>query len=153
VRRSRGTLFLVLAYLTALVAPLRSGWTCPDGTPCEAMRQPVCTAHPAEKSCCEKPKVLTCKHSGGALTPSAEPQGPQVETPDHCRFHVSVPPQLIAMTADGTGVVDHGTALPVSLYVADDRASTGAGRLPALALGYRPPPLLESGPSRAPPAG
>ena len=54
---------------------------------------------------------------------------------------------------DGPVVVDAGDALPVCLSPLGERAAVGNVRFSALTLGYRPPPLLESGPSRAPPVG
>ena len=155
VKRPLSATILVLALLSTLAQPLRTGWACPDGTACVASHEKrfVCAGNQCatEKSCCVKEHPTACKHGafpGQDRTPAS---GSSVQTTDHCRFSISAPTHLTALTTDRATVAVTHVALAVPIF------ATLVASLPApvwrseLTLGYRPPPALSTGPSRAPP--
>lgn len=153
--RLRLILLLIVALFTAPLAPARAEWSCPDGTPCVAAGKQAfecaggqCRVH----SCCEKPSAHRCRH--GALPEAAPPgsRGNRVETPDHCRFHASAHPQLLAVHDDSRVLLAAEAApalLPARFRLPQGLRSSISWLIDA--YGYRPPPLLRTGPSRAPP--
>jgi hypothetical protein len=156
VQRPRTAILLILALLTALLTPVRTSWSCPDGTACVAERGRgyVCAGnHCAARSCCAVAKPCVCKH--GAFPGLGGPWStkPGVDTPDHCRFHVSAPPSLTAVLADSGGW--HGASVDLALAPIGIELSIPSAPVflrVEETLGYRPPPLLRTGPSRAPPS-
>jgi hypothetical protein len=154
-RRPRLALLLILAFLAALLAPVRVSWSCPDGTTCVAERgeRYVCAGGQCRShaSCCIVEQPCVCKH--GAL-PGARPGSKRlrIEGPDHCRFNVSARVQL------------RSAAQQVATFLAPDFDLLAPS--PPLSVprpwgspvwrdrhgpGFHPPPLLPAGPSRAPP--
>lgn len=145
---------LALAFLLAFLAPAHAGWSCPDGTPCVHDRHQgfvcageKCAAHAA--SCCVV-KTTRCKHGAA---PDSEPGAwrPALQAPDHCRYHVTAVPKLVAVaeavrffpvTADGVS-----PAPAIQLLLPAFRPVWRS----EYTLGYRPPPSLLLGPCRAPP--
>ena len=148
-------LSLLLAFLAALFAPVQGAWACPDGTPCvhDSAQGFVCAENQcsAKLSCCEA-KTTRCKH-GAAASPRGSGDGDAVITqPDHCRYSASQAPELTALTQTAKlrwGSVDAIPAPSLSLQLpAPPRAPVWRSEF---TLGYRPPPVLTLGPSRAPP--
>jgi hypothetical protein len=149
--------FLVtLSFLAALFAPVRTSWACPDGTACVAERDGawVCPggACQSEASCCQVSRPNACKH--GALPGSAPGKAgqPAVSVPDHCSFSVLGVPHPNSLIERASKVL----FVQVALITATESFELPAGFAPAWlavdSLGYRPPPHLSSGPSRAPPS-
>lgn len=148
-------LTLVLALLLALVAPAQAAWSCPDGTPCVHDQQQgyVCAGNKcaAQASSCCVVKTTRCKHGAAPARDGGRSRRSQLQAPDHCRFSVSSPPQL-------TVVAETAKLLWVGLDVALPSSAFRLSLSPAqpvwrseFTLGYRPPPILSSAPSRAPP--
>ena len=147
---------LRLAFLLALAGPAQAGWSCPDGTPCvhDPKHGYVC----AEKKCADQAssccvaKTTRCKH-GVAPTPANEDHSrrPRLHAPDHCRFSISAPPQITAVTPASALLLVLDAALPVPAPQLSPRRAQPVWRF-EFTLGYRPPPIVSSGPSRAPPA-
>ena len=152
--RLRVVLLLILALAAAPLAPVRAGWVCPDGTPCVERqdRSYVCPEpEPAVPSCCKKQEERPCKHGRlPGLSPQEGP-GSRLETPGHCRFVGAGRPQLTP-AADGRSLTV--SIAPAALPATAFQPSLPAGFLLVAhpeTLGYRPPPLPSTGPSRAPP--
>ena len=148
-------LLLILALFTSPLAPARAEWSCPDGTPCVASGKQVFESAGGQcriRSCCETPHARRCDHGAWPGLAVLAPSESQFQSPDHCRFHQSDPPQL-------TATHDHSQ----SLRVADSQIALLPTRfqLPQGVVshthwlvdhcGDRPPPLQLTGPSRAPP--
>ena len=156
VRRSKLAILLVIAFLLALLAPVQAGWACPDGTPCVADRDhgfvcasEQCRSHP---SCCEVEKPQLCRH--GALPTVSDPAStrPVIQSPEHCRFNVTAKPDLKAQAAQTETLLWFSFDVLPALVAVELTAPVGTPTwLAEDALGYRPPPLLSTGPSRAPP--
>lgn len=149
-------LTLVLAFLLALIAPAQTAWSCPDGTPCVHDQHEgfVC----AEKKCaaqassCCVVKTTRCKHGAAPAAQQGRSRGPHLQAPDHCRFSVSTPPQLTAVAAPASVLfVAVDAVLPTPALQLSLSPVQPVWRS-EYTLGYRPPPILSSGPSRAPPA-
>lgn len=155
VPRPRLALLLILAFLATFFAPIRAGWSCPDGTACVAGGGDsfVCVGGQcaSEMSCCEVERTVRCKH--GALPGSGRPSTqPGVEVPDHCRFSASVSPPLVAVTGYAGSLLDLTfVALPAFIGVEIAIPAAAPTWRAEHTLGYRPPPVLSTGPSRAPP--
>ena len=144
---------LILALVATLFAPLKVAWACPDGTPCAATDQGfACVGGQCatEASCCRVQTVHLCRH--GALPGVSNQAGSKlaVSAPEHCRFSVSVRPHLAAVTSGKLLLATPDAALALVSFTLAASAIRPTW-LAAPTLGYRPPPLLPSGPSRAPP--
>jgi hypothetical protein len=154
-RRPQLALLLILALLAALMTPVRVGWSCPDGTPCVAERgeRYVCAGGlcRSRASCCLIEKPCVCKH--GALPGSQQSsKRPRIEGPDHCRFSVSAHLKLRGATQQGaTLAAPSFDLLPPPAPVSVGPLSCVSGWRHRHGPGFHPPPLLPSGPSRAPP--
>lgn len=153
--RRLSALSLITAFLLALLMPARAGWACPDGTPCvhDQAAGYVCASGQcaAKLSCCEV-ETARCKH--GAL-PIDEPtsSGHSLGSEEHCRFNVSATTVGEARIAPAEALlVLHPAALPRTVQFDLTRASVTAFRRGEECLGFRPPPIRATGPSRAPPA-
>lgn len=154
-KRPQLALFLVIAFLLALTAPVRPSWACPDGTPCVHDR-----AHGyacAEKQCgakasCCIAQTVRCKH-GAWPGVAAKPTGPPaLAEADHCQFSLTAPPRLTALAEQTTKFLAFAPALlPADLVVLPVLPPSAPVWRAEQTLGYRPPPLLFLGPSRAPP--
>ena len=158
VKRPQLALLLVFAFLLAILAPVRESWSCPDGTPCVHDRAHgfVCVSKVcgAGASCCVARTVL-CKHGAWPGLPALNnlPTGrPAITTPDTCRFRVTAPPTLTALSKQPAKLL---VLAPAVLPAAPTHIFSVTPCMPAwlteYTLGYRPPPLLPLGPSRAPP--
>jgi hypothetical protein len=155
VRRSRLALLLVLTFLVALFAPVRVGWACPDGSPCVAEgRTYICAGKQCSvrASCCRVDRPNYCKHGAIPGGGGQRSDRPEIQAADRCHFSVS----------SWTRPVAGSTQRPVLLWLSFDVLPAPAAvelSAPDLTpvwlsvdtLGYRPPPSLLSGPSRAPP--
>ena len=155
-KRTRLALLLILAFLATFFAPLRASWACPDGTPCVTDRGHgfVCASDHCvtPKSCCEAERPLRCQH--GALPAVERPtgSGPALEAPDHCRFSVSAPYHLVAVAEQSTKLLWLSfDLLPAPALIEFMVAAVSPTWQSEYTLGYRPPPSLTLGPSRAPP--
>ena len=146
--------FLLLAFLLALTGPAQAGWSCPDGTPCvhDSSQGYVC----AEKKCADQAssccvaKTTRCKH-GGAPTPGEDhSRRSRFQAPDHCRFSISAPTQITAVTPAPALLLVLDAVLPVPALQLSPTPAQPVWRF-EFTLGYRPPPIVSSGPSRAPP--
>jgi hypothetical protein len=144
----------ILAFLLALVTPVRAAWSCPDGTPCvhDDVQGYVCAAGQcAEQASCCVAKTVRCKHGASPVVEQPVPDVPYMGTPEHCRFSVSAPPQLAAATTQTAGLQ---LAFDADLSAPAVQLSLSPAQpvwRPEFTLGYRPPPILSLGPSRAPP--
>jgi hypothetical protein len=156
VRRTKIAILLVIVFLLALLAPVQAGWACPDGTPCVADRDhgfacasDQCRSH---ASCCEVEKPQLCRH--GTLPEVSDPVStrPAIQGPDHCRFSVTAKPDLKA-AAEQTGKLISFSVdlLPTPAAVELTVPAASPIWQSEYTLGYRPPPSLSTGPSRAPP--
>jgi hypothetical protein len=152
-RNSRLPLVLALAFLASIFAPLRMGWACPDGTPCVANHSEhfecasnVCAS---AKSCCEREHPVACKH--GAFPAPSSDHRTSVQTPDHCRFNISTPPHLAAVVSSSSLHAPVADALPVRINLELPQPVIVPAWRSEYTLGYRPPPLERTGPTRAPP--
>ena len=148
-------LTLVLAFLPALLAPVQAAWSCPDGTPCvqDSRQGFVCAGDQCadETSSCCVVKTTRCKHGAAPAVSTERSHGSQVQAPDHCRFSVSGPPQLIALAENARLLQFTGDVfLPVPAFRLSLSPAPPVWRS-EFTLGYRPPPIVSSGPSRAPP--
>lgn len=156
VQRRNLALFLIVALLATFFAPIRSGWACPDGTACVSGedRGFVCAGGQCAtpKSCCQVKRTVRCKHGALPGQSDQERRSSGVESPDHCRFSVSVAPQLVAVTDQGGKLLTVAfDALPVLTAVELVVPAAAPAWRAEYTLGYRPPPILSTGPSRAPP--
>jgi hypothetical protein len=148
-------LLLVPAYLAMLVAPLRTSWACADGTHCvqDRTRQFVCPGGSCSTgaSCCKKKHAVACKH-GAFPSIQADSGSAGVESPDHCRFSISAAPKLVAAAETSDFLLSAGDMLPVAPTTAVPLPDFVPTWRTEYSLGYRPPPHLSTGPSRAPPS-
>ena len=148
-------LTLVLAFVLALVAPVQAAWSCPDGTACvpDSRQSFVCADAKcaSEASSCCVVKTTRCRHGAAPPANPERSQDPQIQAPDHCRFSVTVPPQLTALAESARLLQVTGEAsLPVPAFQLSLAPAPPVWRS-EFTLGYRPPPIVSSGPSRAPP--
>lgn len=152
VRRSLTARLLILAFLAAFFAPLRAGWACPDGTPCVAAHGNgyVCAGDHCRtaSSCCEVSRRNYCKH--GAVPARAD--SPVVSGPDHCLFSVAARERLTAVTEPAGKLIRLKVPMAVSPVLTVTPPVASPVWLADSTAGCRPPPLLPSGPSRAPPS-
>ena len=152
--RLRLILLLILALFAAPLAPVRAEWSCPDGTPCVASGKHgfECAGGRCRvQSCCESPHARRCQH--GALPGIADPgpAGSRWQSPDQCRFQQSDPPQLTAVHDDSKLLAGCAelALLPPAFQLRLGVTSHTCWLVDT--FGYRPPPLLPTGPARAPP--
>jgi len=149
-------ILLIMALVATLFAPVRAGWACPDGTPCVSDRGEgyYCTGdrRAIQTSCCRIERSLRCRH--GAFPGNERPERSVAEIigPDRCQFSVSTPPPVVA-AAKETGKL---LTLSLDSFPAPNSPEVTVPRATpawqsAYALGYRPPPIPPTGPSRAPP--
>lgn len=154
-KRPLSLTFLLLAYLATLVAPLRTAWACPDGTACVPNEQKrfACAGNQCatEKSCCVREHQTACKHGAFPSSKADEHSGHSVQSPDHCRFTISAPTQLTALTVQSAAPLVAIAALLVPFFRLPEAVYTEPVWRSEQTLGYRPPPILSTGPSRAPP--
>lgn len=153
--RPKTAIVVILAFLTAFFAPVRTSWACPDGTACVAGNDGVWVcpggACRSEASCCVVSRPTACKH--GAFPGSGPPDssGPRVTATDHCSFAVSGKPQLTSLIEQPSKLVFLLVALPEAAAAIPLLRDFAPVWLTVDTLGYRPPPCLSTGPSRAPP--
>ena len=155
VKRPRLALLLVIAFFLALLAPERASWSCPDGTPCVHDRAHgfVCASKQCSgaASCCVAKTVL-CKHGARPGLAPSQSRRAGVETPDTCRYTVTRPPTLTALAQQPAKLLALAPAvLPAVPVLTFSLPPSMPAWLTEYTLGYRPPPLLPLGPSRAPP--
>lgn len=145
---------LLVTFLLALLAPVRAAWSCPDGTPCVHQHGGfVCVEKKcaAEASSCCIQKTVRCTHGAGPALEGAPSRRPGFHAPDHCRFRVSARPQLTAVTESASVFwLAAPAVLPAPVLQFSLLPAQPVWRS-EVTLGYRPPPLLSQGPSRAPP--
>lgn len=147
---------LVLAFLLALVHPAQAGWACPDGTPCVhdtvegyACSRGQCAVTP---SCC-RAKSVRCKHGAVPVLDSGADETPRVNSPEHCRYSITSAPQLRAVTESKALLLSFGADAVLQPFLVECPLPQSAPVWRTeYTLGYRPPPLLSLGRSRAPPA-
>jgi hypothetical protein len=147
-------MLLILALLAALTAPAGGVWACPDGTPCAPTRQGfACVGGQCATaaSCCRVKSVHLCRH--GAVPGVSGPHANEVRVaaPEHCRFTVVSRTAPTATTVGGKLTVPAPDVALVSTILPCRIPAVRPTWLAAPTLGYRPPPLLPAGPSRAPP--
>jgi hypothetical protein len=156
VRRPPIAITVLLAFLTALFAPVRTSWACPDGTPCvpEQGQGFVCADGQcrSHSSCCEVAKPNACEHEALPGLGASAPAGTVVTAPDHCRFSVDSHPHLTSLLQQARTVLLAFVALPAAPAAPISLCAARPVWRRADTLGYRPPPSFTTGPSRAPPA-
>jgi len=156
VRPPRIATLLILAFLTMLLAPARMSWACPDGTPCVASTREVFECESGQcatrKSCCEVSLVARCRHGAFPQLDQSRHPDPALQGQDHCRFSVSAAPHVTAVTPAAASIQWLACdVLPASpAFKLAMPAGTPVWRS-EFTLGYRPPPIRSTGPSRAPP--
>lgn len=156
VTRPKLGILLILAFVATLFAPVRAGWACPDGTPCLAVRNGgfrcAKTHAEGEASCCDV-RRLRCRHEAFPIAKSGRDVEPSIRGLDHCRFTVSDRSQTVALRQENGASVAHclDLSLPQPAFEPSLHAAAPAWRS-EVTLGYRPPPICDAGPPRAPPA-
>jgi len=153
--RSKIALLLVLAFLTALTAPVRTAWACPNGTVCVRGGQGgyTCAGDRCEtRSCCAVKRTCECKH-GDLPGLGRRPSGEHIGLPESCRFSLSAHPDLRAVpTTAVSSLLIPAPALPVPalpVFAAPAGARVAYSEYNA---DCGPPPFCPSAPSRAPPS-
>jgi hypothetical protein len=142
-----------LALVATLFAPLNGAWACPDGTPCAATEQGfACVGGQCATaaSCCREQALHLCRHGAPPAVAAADRGRLLLSAPEHCRFSGTARPVPVAVTTNKLLLTAPVTALPL-LPLTFSAPVVRPTWLAAPTLGYRPPPLLRSGPSRAPP--
>jgi hypothetical protein len=154
--RPKIAILLVIAFVLALAAPVRASWACPDGTVCVRAKNGRYTCARDRcgvgGSCCKITRICECKHGDLPSFGASHPTAPALQTPDHCLFKVAAKPNLPALAQSAGKLLWLSVdilAAPVAVELALP-ASTLAWQS-EYTLGYRTPPLLSTGPSRAPP--
>lgn len=155
-RRLPIAILLILALVLGPLAPVQAGWACPDGTPCVADQQQGFRCAGGEcsaPSCCLSKETQRCHHGAlpGVAAHSKRSNG--IQGTDHCQYTQADRPILSALQ-DGSRV--HLTVTvdlaftPGGVQIPNGVVSSAAWIEDA--YGYRPPPLLSTGPARAPPS-
>lgn len=147
------TLLLFAALLFQSAAPVRAGWTCPDGTACLPDSGAVRCAmvERSEPDCCSRPRARSCRH-GAPAGDRSDSAG--ISSPGQCRFQISgtaCSAVLLRASRTETAGAEMAPGL-LPLQPAAVRLLSLAEFFPLRTAGLTPSYGSLSGPSRAPPA-
>lgn len=149
-RRLRLSWLLILALLAATLAPAQAGWFCATGLPCAiGMARMRNVAAPAAHDCCHKTAAPSC-HSSAALTGKRSAQ--ELNAPQGCHYRSAVEADRAFLGSQQAPQVDAPVALLLQAPVVLAPVSAQSPAWAPNPDGYRPPPLRDAGPSRAPPS-
>lgn len=144
---------VILAFVLALIAPAQAAWSCPDGTPCvrDGGESYVCAKQCGSGASCCRSRAARCKHGATPSLRRLDLVGKAIGTPDHCRFSIYSAPHEKAVTgnAELLGMEADLALTPAVLRLSLSKPAPSWRS--EYTLGYRPPPLVSLGPSRAPP--
>jgi hypothetical protein len=157
-KRIHLAILLILAFGLAPMAPVSTGWVCPDGTACVSDSQGYrcasdgCSEHVSTEGCCVDGEGSRCQHGDYPAAIAPVGAAAAVGAAGHCRFSISGPAELAAVrVAAATFQLPAPDGLIRREHLSLPPPPATRSGLTDPTPGHRPPRLNPTGPSRAPP--